>query len=79
MIQCISLYDISMREPGPRRLYYELVHFNVFYEVGGVDMRVGARDIKGRDPAVIKRIWIVEQNRQATDEEIKQLCAGTWK
>ena len=67
-----------MRESGPQRLYFEPVHFNVFYKGRGVDNRVSARDIKDQDPATITRIWVVEQKRQATDEEIKQLCAGTW-
>jgi hypothetical protein len=72
------MYDLSMREPGPRGLHYESIHFNVFYEEGGVDNRVGAREIKGRAPSMIQRIWIVEQKREATVEEIKQLCKGTW-
>jgi hypothetical protein len=67
-----------MRDPGSTRLFLEPVHFNVFYVGRGVDNRLGARDIKGQDPAKIKRIWIVEPKREATVEEIKQLCSGTW-
>jgi hypothetical protein len=73
------MYDFSMREPGPRRLYHDPVHFNVCLKGGGLESRIGARNIKGRDPKQIEWIWIVELNRHATDEEIKQLCKGTWK
>lgn len=68
-----------MREPGPKRLYYDLVHFNVYYQGSGIDHRVGPREIKGLDPVTIEWIYIVEQTRRATAEEVKQLCKGTWK
>jgi hypothetical protein len=67
------------RKLDDRSLYFELVHFNVRYKTGALDHRVGARHFKGVDPSQIGWVWIVESNRRATDDEIKQLCAGTWK
>lgn len=55
------------------------VHFNVKYKESGFDNRVLARDLKGYRPSDIEWVWIVEEKRTATAEEIRQLCSGKWK
>jgi hypothetical protein len=63
-------------------LYYRPkggILFNVKYKSGTLDTRVTASYLKGRAPAEIEWVWIVGPERRATAEEIKQLCAGTWR
>lgn len=44
------------------------------FKPDGALNRITARDICGIRPQDIEWIWIVEQNRKATPEEIKELC-----
>lgn len=55
-------------------LYYKAAHYNLKYKTGGLLHRITAHDICGIRPADIEWIWIVEQNRYATPDEIKELC-----
>lgn len=62
--------------------YYEphgTVHFNVIYKGGGIGSRLTVRAVCGLPLETIDRIWIVELCRNASPEEIAQLCAGHWK
>ena len=63
-------------------LYYRKgnFHFNVMYGNGVLDQHVLARYFtEERRASDIEWVWIVEAERRATPEEIKQLCNGTWK
>jgi hypothetical protein len=55
-------------------LYYKAMHFNLKYKTGALLNRITAHDISGIRPADVEWIWIVEQNRYATAEEIRELC-----
>jgi hypothetical protein len=44
------------------------------YKTGALLNRVTARDICGIRPQDIEWIWIVEEKRNATPEEIRKLC-----
>jgi len=55
-------------------LYFQSAHYNLKYKVGAVLNRVTARDVCGTRPQDIEWIWIVEQNRYATPNEIRELC-----
>ena len=55
-------------------LYYQSAHYNLKYKAGAVLNRITARDVCGTRPQDIEWIWIVEQNRKATPEEVKELC-----
>jgi hypothetical protein len=60
-----------------KSLYYEpkgTVHFNVMFKSGGMLHRLMAREVYGLKPAEIEWVYLVEQNRNATPEEIKWLC-----
>jgi hypothetical protein len=54
--------------------YYQSMHYNLKYKNGGLLNRVTARDICGIRPQDIEWIWIVEEKRNATPEEIRELC-----
>jgi hypothetical protein len=69
-------------EAGDGGLFYRhpgSFRFNVRFKNGTLDTRVVAAYIEGRKPAEIDWIWILEARRKATPEEVKKLCAGTWK
>lgn len=53
--------------------------FNVLFKSGCLDTRVSAAHLKGKKVQEIERIWIVQAARRATADEVKKLCAGTWK
>ena len=55
-------------------LYYKAVHYNVKFKSGGLLNRLTAREIYGLNPREIEWIYLVEQKRNATPEEIKELC-----
>ena len=55
-------------------LYYKASHFNLKYKSGALLNRITARDISGIRPQDIEWIWIVEQKRNATPQEIRELC-----
>ena len=55
-------------------------HFNVKYKGGSPLLnRVLARDLQECRYSDIEWVWIVEDGRRATPEEIRQLCSGKWK
>jgi hypothetical protein len=59
------------------RLYYEswgTVHFNVKFKSGGLLTRLTAREIVGLTTYEIEFIYLVEKKRNATPEEIRELC-----
>jgi hypothetical protein len=55
-------------------LYYKSGHLNLKYKTGAVLNRITARDACGIRPQDIEWIWIVEEKRNATPEEIRELC-----
>jgi hypothetical protein len=60
-----------------KNLYYEpraTVHYNVQFKVGGLVNRVIGQDLFEVSSQEIAWVWIVEEKRNATPEEIKQLC-----
>jgi hypothetical protein len=68
-------YNVGM----VKRLYYELVgavHHNVKRKSGGLLNRLTARELIGLKPNEIEFIYLVEPKRNATAEEIRQLCKG---
>jgi hypothetical protein len=59
------------------RLYHEppgTAHFNVKFKSGGLLNRLTEREILGLRPREIEWIYLVEQKRNATAEEVKRLC-----
>lgn len=48
--------------------------FNVKFKSGGLLNRLTAREIDGLTPREIEWIYLVEQKRNATPEEIRKLC-----
>ena len=61
-----------------KTLYYEpkgTPCFNVkLFNSGALLNRVTVRDICGLNPADIEWLWIVQEMRNATPEEIRKLC-----
>jgi len=57
-------------------LYYDAKHYNLKYKAGALLNRIIAHDVCGIKPADIEWIWIVEEKRNATPEEIRKLCKG---
>ena len=55
-------------------LYYKAAHDNLKYKAGALLNRVTARDLCGIRPSDIEWICIVEEKRNATAEEIRELC-----
>jgi hypothetical protein len=55
-------------------LYYKSAHYNLKYKTGALLNRVTVHDLSGIRPQDIEWIWIVEQDRYATAEEIRELC-----
>jgi hypothetical protein len=61
-------------------LYYKpkgTVHFNVKFKSGGLLNRLAAIEVYGLKPREIEWIYLVEEKRQATPEEVKNLCRGS--
>jgi hypothetical protein len=52
----------------------DTLHFNVKFKSGGMLNRLLALEIFGLRPREIEWIWLVEQQRYATSEEIRKLC-----
>jgi len=48
-------------------LYYKAAHYNLKYKTGALLNRITAHD-------VCEWIWIVEEKRNATPEDIRKLC-----
>jgi len=55
-------------------LYYKSGHLNLKYKSGALLNRITARDVCGIRPQDIEWIWIVEEKRNATQKEIRELC-----
>ena len=55
-------------------LYYNAAHYNLKYKSGAFLNRITASDVCGIRPQDIEWIWIVEEKRNATPEEIRKLC-----
>jgi hypothetical protein len=49
-------------------------HYNVHFKGGVLRNRVTARDFGGLPHANIDWVWIVEEKRRATPDEIRKLC-----
>jgi hypothetical protein len=68
---------LTRRRAVVKTLYYEpkdTLHFNVKFKSGGLLNRLLAREVYGLKPAEIEWVYLVEQKRNATPEEIKWLC-----
>ena len=60
-----------------KNLYYEplgTVHYNVLFKSTGLVNRLTERDLCGLRPQDISFVWIVEEKRNATPDEIRELC-----
>ena len=55
-------------------LYYKAMHYNLKYKTGALLNRITAHDVCGIRHQDIEWIWIVEEKRNATPEEIRELC-----
>ena len=58
-------------------LYYEprgTVHYNVHFKNGSFTNRVTKRDLSDLRPVEIDSLYIVEEKRNATPKEIRELC-----
>lgn len=53
--------------------------FNVKFKSGGLLNRLTAREVYGLTLREIEWIYLVEQKRNATPEEIRKLCKGAPK
>jgi len=63
-------------------MYYhppDTIHYNVQCAGGALENRVSEHEICGRRPADIRWLWVVEQNRYATPEEIRNLCKQVYQ
>jgi len=54
-------------------------HYNVKFKTGALLHRVSSRDICGLRREDIEWIWIVEERRSASPEEIRELCKRATK
>jgi hypothetical protein len=66
-----------MAPPLDQDLYFNAPatsHFNVCYQGGAVQARATAPAFAGLDANIIEWVWVVEQKRYATREEILTLC-----
>ena len=57
-----------------RELYYQSKHYNVQFKAGELRSRVTERDLCGLRPEDIDFVWVVEERKKATAEEIRKLC-----
>ena len=64
------------RKPDPEGYYHPqgTFHYNVCFVGGHVLNRVTQRDLAGFRHQDIDFVWIVEEKRRATPEEIRSLC-----
>ena len=81
--QKISAYGKKAGASERRKLdegvYYSppgTLHYNVFHKGGFLQPGVTARGFRGLSPADIDWIYIVEEKRRATQQEIKKLSSG---
>ncbi len=62
-----------------RDLFYQslgTLHFNIQLKGGALENRVTARGFEGLRPVDIEWVWIVEEKRRATLDEVWKLCKG---
>ena len=59
--------------------YYQSAHYNLKYKGGALLNRITVQDLRGIRPADVAWLWVVEQNRFASPEEIQVLCKPTRK
>jgi hypothetical protein len=57
-----------------RDLYHKPIHYNVSLKSGVLQNRVTEHALCGLRPADIAFVWVVEEKRNATPEEIRKLC-----
>ena len=55
-------------------LDYKAVHYNVKFKSGGLLNRLTAREVYGLSPREIEWIYLVEEKRNASPQEIRELC-----
>ena len=53
--------------------------YNVIFKGGGVRKRVTGRSLRGLRASEVDWLWVIEQKRRATPEEILKLCKGVSK
>ena len=51
--------------------------YNVMFKAGGMRNRVKEHSLCGLHPPDIEWVWIVEEKRNATPEEIRKLCKSS--
>jgi hypothetical protein len=61
--------DVFYQPPGTE-------HYNVQFVSGALLSRATARYFEGLKPEEIEWVWMVEAERRATPDEIRNLCAG---
>jgi hypothetical protein len=61
--------DEDLYYPAPGTL-----HYNVRYVGGGLHSRATAHSFKVLTPESIEWVWIIEEHRRATPEEVANLC-----
>lgn len=74
-------YDPRMARSGRDSGFYHpkgALHFHIKYRERGIDNRSLAHELKGCKVSEIEWVWIIEERRQASPEEVRQLCAGNW-
>ena len=67
-----SAYNSSYRRHS--RSKSTTVHYNVKFNSGGLLTRLTRREVYGLKPREIEWIYLVESKRNATQEEIRELC-----
>jgi hypothetical protein len=70
-----------VRKPDPDGYYCPpgTCHYNIHFKGGVLRNRVTVRGFEGLPPANIEWVWIVEEKRRATPDEIRKLCKGSGK
>ena len=64
--------DMYYHPPGTTR-------YDVQYKSGALENGVTENEICGRQPADIRWLWVIEQNRYAMPEEIRNLCKRVYQ
>ena len=52
----------------------DALHYNIQCKGGGLVTRVTVRGFEGLKVGDIEWVWIVEEKRRATPDEVKKLC-----
>ena len=74
----LAEYNAAMPRKQDHDMYSLLgaLHYNIQLKGGALNNRVTARGFEGPRPADIEWVWIVEEKRRATPDEIRKLCKG---